>query len=48
MIDSTRARTELGWKPQVALEEGLSEVVAWVDAYWDEIVTQPLTYEYRA
>jgi len=48
VIDSTRARTELGWKPQVALEEGLSEVVAWVDAYWDEIVTQPLTYEYRA
>ncbi|HAM56491.1 MAG TPA: dTDP-glucose 4,6-dehydratase [Candidatus Rokubacteria bacterium] len=48
VIDSTRARTELGWKPQVALDEGLSDVVAWVGDYWDEIVRQPLTYAHKA
>jgi UDP-glucose 4-epimerase len=26
-LDNTRARSELGWEPKVALEEGLSETV---------------------
>jgi dTDP-glucose 4,6-dehydratase len=48
VIDSTLARTELGWKPDVSLDEGLAEVVAWVEAFWQDILTQPLTYEHRA
>ena len=48
VIDSTRARTELGWKPWVPLEDGLADVVAWVDGYWEEIVKQTLTYEHKA
>ncbi len=46
-IDSGRARGELGWKPEVALEEGIAEVVAWVDRYWDEIQRQPLEYVHK-
>jgi dTDP-glucose 4,6-dehydratase len=47
VIDSTRARIELGWAPRIGLREGLSEVIDWVDAHWDEIKTQPLTYEHK-
>ena len=48
VIDSTKARTELGWGPQTSLEQGLGDVVQWVDQYWDEIQKQPLAYEHKA
>jgi dTDP-glucose 4,6-dehydratase len=47
VIDSTRARRELGWQPQIDMETGLSDVVIWVEHYWDEIVKQPLTYQHK-
>ena len=47
VIDSTRAHTELGWKPDVDFEEGVDEVVQWVTEYWEEILRQPLEYEHR-
>ena len=48
VIDSGRARSELGWRPAVCLEEGLAEVIAWVDTNWDEIQRQPLAYQHKA
>jgi dTDP-glucose 4,6-dehydratase len=48
VIDSTKARTELGWAPEVALETGLGEVVKWVNDYWSEIQTQPFEYRHIA
>lgn len=47
VIDSTRARTELGWSSQISMETGLQEVVAWVDANWAEIEQQPLQYIHK-
>lgn len=47
VIDSTRARTELGWAPSVSLETGLGEVVEWVEKNWTEIKDQPLQYIHR-
>lgn len=47
VIDSTKARTELGWKPEISLEEGLSDVIDWVDSFWDEIQTQTLDYIHK-
>lgn len=44
IIDSTKARTQLAWQPRVTLEEGLSEVIDWVDREWEELRTQPLEY----
>ncbi len=32
--DITLARTELGWKPEVSLEEGLSKTIEWARGAW--------------
>ena len=48
IIDSSRARAELSWSPQIGLEAGLAEVTTWVDKNWDEIQRQPLTYQHKA
>ena len=48
VIDSTKARTELGWKPTIGLEEGLTDVVNWVNEYWPQIQTQTLEYRHAA
>ena len=48
VIDSTKARTELGWHPSVSLAEGLNDVHAWVERYWDRIRTEPLEYLHAA
>ena len=47
VIDSTRARTELGWSPQIGLREGLTEVTRWVEENWVEIARQSLEYQHK-
>jgi dTDP-glucose 4,6-dehydratase len=47
VIDSARARTELGWSPQVEFTTGIDEVIHWVDEYWEQIQEQPLDYQHR-
>ncbi len=47
VIDSTKARTELGWKPGVCFTDGLAETIAWVEENWREIEKQPLEYSHR-
>ena len=48
VIDSSRARSELGWAPAIDIEEGLGEVVDWCEQYWDDINRQPLEYIHKA
>jgi len=44
VIDSARARSEFGWRPQISLEDGISDVIQWIDNFWDAIQKQPLEY----
>ena len=47
VIDSTKARTELDWLPQVSIETGIKEVVEWVNGNVDLIKNQSLDYIHK-
>jgi dTDP-glucose 4,6-dehydratase len=48
VIDSSKARLELGWAPSITLKDGLSEVIDWVERYWGQISNQVLEYQHKA
>jgi dTDP-glucose 4,6-dehydratase len=47
IIDSTKARSELGWRPEMSFAEGTDEVVDWVERHWDAISRHPLEYNHK-
>ncbi len=47
VIDSSKARGELGWRPRISLADGLARVVAWIDAEWPRIKNEPLDYVHK-
>ena len=44
VIDSSKARSELGWKPTIELSQGISELVSCIDLEWERIQSSPLEY----
>ncbi|MCF7762488.1 MAG: GDP-mannose 4,6-dehydratase [Verrucomicrobia bacterium] len=48
VIDSTRARTELGWSPKMELTTGIEETVRWIEDYWQQIAEMPLEYLHKS
>jgi dTDP-glucose 4,6-dehydratase len=48
VIDSGRARRAFGWAPRITLEQGLTEVIDWVNANWESIREMSLAYQHRA
>ncbi len=47
VIDSTQARRELGWRPEISLDEGLTGVIRWVEDNWEQIQKEPLEYVHK-
>ena len=47
IIDSAKTRHELKWQPKIELEEGIRQVVSWVEENWAEIKNEPLTYSHK-
>ncbi len=47
IIDSTKARSELDWKPEISFDEGLSEMITWIEENWDEISKEHLEYVHK-
>jgi len=44
LLDCTKARRELGWAPAVPFDDGLGEVIEWIEASWDQVAQEPLVY----
>lgn len=44
VIDSKKAKNELGWHPSVSFKEGLREMASWIDDSWDEVQSSSLAY----
>lgn len=47
LLDSTKARTTLGWADQVDLEEGIDGVIAWARSQQSNLALQPLAYQHK-
>lgn len=47
-LDCTTSKVELGWEPQISFDDGLQEVIDWIEASWEEIAGEPLVYVHRA
>ncbi len=46
-IDSSKVRTQLGWKPKVSFEEGIQSVIGWIHREWDVISRLPHEYVHQ-
>jgi dTDP-glucose 4,6-dehydratase len=47
-LDSSAIKREVGWEPQISLEEGLAEMVVWGRTYVDQLRDWPMDYTLRA
>ena len=47
IIDSSKARKELGWQPKISFEEGIGGVVKWIEDNWEQIKREPLEYVHK-
>lgn len=47
LLDSGKARGQLGWDDRVGLEEGIDETIAWISADLDELRSQPFDYIHK-
>ncbi len=47
-LDSTKLRTQLGWKEYISLSQGIDETLAWVEQNFNELKQEPLNYKHKA
>ena len=47
VIDSSRAYKKVVCYPRITLQEGLAEVITWVEDNWEEIKEAPLEYSHN-
>ncbi len=47
VIDSSKARQQFGWQPEITFEEGISGVIKWIEDNWGEIQREPLEYVHK-
>ena len=44
LLDSSKARNELGWQDRISLEQGIEETIGWVRDNLAELLRQPQDY----
>lgn len=48
LLDSSNARSKLGWQDAISLESGIDETISWIEENFDEIKKQPFDYIHKA
>lgn len=46
-LDDSDSRQLLNWAPRISLVEGIAETQAWIEAHWEQIQSEPLTYLHK-
>lgn len=46
-LDSTKLKTELGWRETISLEQGIDDVVRWAERYREDLPNLPARYEHQ-
>jgi len=46
-LDSSKLRSQLGWKDRISLEQGIDETIAWVERWLPDLKQQPFDYLHR-
>ena len=47
-LDSSAIKKDVGWQPEVELEEGIKEMAEWGKKYLDQLKDWPMDYTLRA
>ncbi|MBU4502588.1 MAG: GDP-mannose 4,6-dehydratase [Nanoarchaeota archaeon] len=47
VIDSRKAKNGLGWRPTTPIDEGIDQIIEWVNSNWKVIAHQPLEYIHK-
>jgi len=47
VIDSSKARKEFDWKPEISFDEGIDAVVQWIENRWNDIQKEPIEYRHK-
>ena len=47
LLDSTKARTQLGWSPRLSVEDAISETVEWMKRNQHRLASFPAEYQHK-
>ena len=47
LLDSTKARTTLGWQAAISLDQGIDETIAWISRNLEALKHQPADYIHK-
>ena len=47
LLDSAKAKSKLGWQPQITLEQGVEETIQWIESNLAELKQQPADYQHK-
>jgi len=47
LLDSSSAHEDLGWEPEITLEQGVDDTIKWVEKYFDVLKNKPLDYIHK-
>jgi dTDP-glucose 4,6-dehydratase len=48
VISSEKARHAFGWRPEMTFQDGIADVIAWIEANWPKIADKNIEYVHKA